>query len=222
MTYLVSLTSPFSALSAVLPVLHNAWPFQLQQLPLSTCVLQGKGGLSALWGRQPRFSMLSVLAWCRSLNALSDTFLLGHTVQARYGNVPHISLVSSAWSVCMPCGIPDTGDSFSAWSISSFRSWSSFSVCFISLLVFQYLFFIPDKVSCNSDRVEMLLLCKKLTAFAKVFKSLIFPYRLFGCPACCMAVFSSSRSVGDWIGTEWIPKVFTEYLHLVLFKTAAD
>ena len=51
----------------------------------------------------------------------------------------------------------------------------SFSVCFISLLVFQYRFFIFDSVSCNSDRVEMLLLCKKLTAFTKLFRSFIFP-----------------------------------------------
>ncbi len=41
-------------------------------------------------GLQPRLSMLSVLAWCRSPNALSDTVPLGHTVQVRCGSVPHI------------------------------------------------------------------------------------------------------------------------------------
>ncbi|EET61808.1 hypothetical protein BRYFOR_06000 [Marvinbryantia formatexigens DSM 14469] len=41
---------------------------------------------------------------------------------------------------------------FSAWSISSFRSWSSFSVCLIALLVFLYRFFISDTTSCNSKR----------------------------------------------------------------------
>lgn len=49
-----------------------------------------KGCLTVLWGRQSQFSMLSVLAWCHSLNALSDTVLPAHIVQARCGNVSHI------------------------------------------------------------------------------------------------------------------------------------
>ena len=61
-------------------------------------------------GLQPRLSMLSVLAWCRSPNALSDTVPLGHTVQVRCGSVPHSPPAFSVWSVCRSCGNPDIAD----------------------------------------------------------------------------------------------------------------
>lgn len=83
------------------------------------CLASLVSPFSALWSWQPWLFMLSVLAWCRSLNALSDTFLLGHTVQTRCGNVPHIPPFSSAWSVCMPCGIA-CSDSLSDGFLSSF------------------------------------------------------------------------------------------------------
>lgn len=139
MIYHVSLTSPFSVPSAVLPVLCNALRFQLQQFPLSAFVLPDKGGLSVRLGLQPRLSMLSVLAWCRSLNALSDTVPLGHTVQARCGSIPHILPVSSAWSAFRSCGNPDIADIFPlalsvlsargvAFPSALFRCWYSSTV----------------------------------------------------------------------------------------------